>query len=483
MARTVLKAFLMIICSFYIYVKLQNLQLTKKSCLICALYSVAASFISYLFYLINPALIITGMLLCIIIYNIAVYRKHLYIIISFSVISTALSYLAFFVNLFLSSPINYPVYFKFRNWPYIDIITIIIIALFETVFMILIFKQNRLKHGIPFLTMRAGNNIGVFLGTAVLIIGSGFYVSYGKTFFSFLIPVLILITIVLILWWRTLLYDKYMDENFKRNTRDYNQKLEEKQAELDNVKRHNDELAKIIHKDNKLIPAMELAVKELIASGKNEISSEQADSLLSQLNILSDERKKILTDYEACSKALPDIKVASVFGVVKYLNQRALNLNIRFDVSVMCDIKYLTSEIISENDFNTLLSDLGENAVISASGVPDGHIFISVCIEDNSYRLNIHDNGPDFDANVILNLGKQRYTTHKQTGGSGIGLMTVYEILNADKASFLIDELPGDSNYTKKVSVIFNNKSQFLIKTTRNEILALSGTRNDIIFL
>lgn len=35
---------------------------------------------------------------------------------------------------------------------------------------------------------------------------------------------------------------------------------------------------------------------------------------------------------------------------------------------------------------------------------------------------------------LIENLGKRRYTTRKEEGGSGIGLMTAFELLKTKKA-------------------------------------------------
>ena len=39
------------------------------------------------------------------------------------------------------------------------------------------------------------------------------------------------------------------------------------------------------------------------------------------------------------------------------------------------------------------------------------------------------DNGVDFEVDTLAKLGLERVTTHKDTGGSGIGFMTTFETL------------------------------------------------------
>ena len=79
-------------------------------------------------------------------------------------------------------------------------------------------------------------------------------------------------------------------------------------------------------------------------------------------------------------------------------------------------------------------------------------------------------------------MGKIRYTTHGDSGGSGIGLMTAFEILRTCKASFLLDECINNTPYSKVISICFDGLGQIRIHSRRPEILDLSKERTDMIF-
>lgn len=64
--------------------------------------------------------------------------------------------------------------------------------------------------------------------------------------------------------------------------------------------------------------------------------------------------------------------------------------------------------------------------------------------------------------------GLKRITTHKSTGGSGIGFMTTFETLKQCKASLIIEEY-SDLEYTKAVIIKFDNKNEYRIHSYRAE--------------
>ncbi|MBQ9887012.1 MAG: GHKL domain-containing protein [Lachnospiraceae bacterium] len=285
-----------------------------------------------------------------------------------------------------------------------------------------------------------------------------------------LLAILIILTLfcglIIIFWWRSIISNSYLEKLHERDIERYESELSDKQSEIDELKAQNAELSKIIHKDNKLIPAMNLAVREIIDSSADKSNlSEHAKSIISQLDELAKERKGIIHDYESNSRKLQRSGVASVDALLKYLFNRACKLNINFDIMLMCDIKYLTKNIISENDFNTIVADLGENAIIAVSKIHNPNVLISFCIEDEHYQINFYDNAPPFAPEVLSLFGKERITTHKESGGSGIGLMTLCELLKKYNASFEIDETIKFEGYTKRVSVCFDGKADFRTST------------------
>ena len=76
------------------------------------------------------------------------------------------------------------------------------------------------------------------------------------------------------------------------------------------------------------------------------------------------------------------------------------------------------------------------------------------------YNIEIYDSGPPFSKEVLSSLGIRPVTTHKEQGGSGIGLMTVAELCRKYNAGFAVVELTDSPAYCKKISVCFGGREQ-----------------------
>ena len=71
---------------------------------------------------------------------------------------------------------------------------------------------------------------------------------------------------MLFFWWRKRLYSDYLEKLKQREIASLEKIIEEQAEEIHKLKHHNEELSKIIHRDNKLIPSMQIAVKTLLNS-------------------------------------------------------------------------------------------------------------------------------------------------------------------------------------------------------------------------
>jgi hypothetical protein len=66
----------------------------------------------------------------------------------------------------------------------------------------------------------------------------------------------------------------------------------------------------------------------------------------------------------------------------------------------------------------------------------------------------------------LIRLGSAFVTTRADKGGSGIGFMTTFDTMRECGASLEINEKES-SDYSKSVSVRFDGKSRYVIKTYR----------------
>lgn len=164
------------------------------------------------------------------------------------------------------------------------------------------------------------------------------------------------------------------------------------------------------------------------------------------------------------------------------MQHKMFTCQIAFNFTLNANINYMMTKIIDEDSLNTLIADIVENAIIATRNQLTKNILLSIDLENNCYCINIFDSGIPFESDTFLYIGKKRYTTHQNSGGSGIGLMTTFEILKKYSASFIIDETINATTYTKKIAICFDALSQFRVKSTRDDVIAISSQRNDIIF-
>ena len=274
--------------------------------------------------------------------------------------------------------------------------------------------------------------------------------------FPFLL--IFLLAIFIYVAWKNNITKTYLERLKEKDIAELNSTLSEKEQYIRRLAEENKELSKIIHSDNKLIPAMLLSVKEFIKDSSSLVpaSSETGTRLLNDLEQFSLHRKDILRTQDERCRSITETGSSSVDSILKYMKQKAYEMNIHFDMAFSCNMKALIDENISENDLNTLLADLLENAMIATKYGDCRHVLLTVDMIEDFYSINVFDSGIPFSKEVLVNLGIKNYTTHKTEGGSGIGLVTSYELLKKYNASLAIEEFIQDSGlYTKKLSIVF----------------------------
>jgi signal transduction histidine kinase len=367
-----------------------------------------------------------------------------------------------------------------------DLWAVVFTCIVQILLVMIPFRFRRLKKGMPFLLEHGSSDSGVYISISLLFAAS-FLGMNMNTDLVFVIPLFfgLISGLSVLFWWRNSLTKKYIDKTKAQEIESLQETIQAKDEEIDRLKRNNEELSKIIHKDNKLIPAMAYAVSECLSAlgitAENKALQTKARELLEQLEQLSQERSGILKSYELTGRKLPSTNVSSIDTVLTYMFQKAKEQNISFDVTISGSVKYLVENIISESDINTLLADLIENAIIATKKRLTKSILVNIGIADSSYSIDILDSGEPFSPEVLQNIGLKRTTTHEGEGGSGSGLMTTFEILRKYQASFVLDECFKNSMYSKKTSVCFDDLEQIRIKTKRLHELSALIKREDII--
>ena len=480
-----IKYFAIILCAIYCYIKLLNLPQKKKLVFPTLLFTVCLSLLAALSETVFPhTTILLLILVSVLFFSFMVPAVSPEICITAMIISYGISYITFsmaivIIGLSFISIISNPNY----NHMLYQILT----AFLQWLITQLPFQFKRLKKGMPFLTNRLHRFPLMIISLLMLFLALLMRSTAYKELYFFPFLFVFIFAIFIYLSWRNNITKTYLDKLKEKDIAELNAALSQKDIRIKELEEENSELAKIIHGDNKLIPAMALAVKSFLegASALPDGDTETGQHLLEDLEQMTAHRKGILLRQDNRCHTLHATGVSSVDNLLKYMQQKASEKDTDFDVSVTCDMDSFLRKTISEEDLNTLLADFLENAMIAAAHNSSRHVLLNIDKIDSFYHISIFDSGIPFSKEVLVNLGLQQYTTHKNEGGSGIGLVTSYELIKKYNASLIIEEYAQDSGlYTKKVSLIFNRLGQYTLYTCRDsEELEYLKKRKDLLII
>lgn len=374
-----------------------------------------------------------------------------------AIVSFSLSFLLFVAALFLSSPLLYLVYKSISDTETRNLCAYVIIAV---VHVLLTNGASRLKRVRTNASLSEifTDRIAVIAGSVIVFIITVTYAMTSEQSPKSLYILTIVITlscIELIYVLKNISMHTYVRKANENNAKRLEDELREKEGSISRLTDENMRLSKIIHRDNKMIPAMELAVEEILSCASPEEQRERSEQLLVRLRALSEERDGIVREIAQNSRDLPKTGLSATDGSLELLAAKADECGVTFDVSVLADKSSFTHNGLTELDLNTLLLDLGENAIHSASEAGGGHVLVLFGMEDGGFALNVYDSGAPFDKRVTEKLGRERVTTRGELGGSGIGLMTASQLADKYGASFIIDEHIDSDIFTKRVCVSF----------------------------
>lgn len=460
MALTLTKYFFVLFCCLYAYQKILNVQSKKHDVWYQLTFAI---FITPLVSYVRTSIPLTTLFVLIFLVEVFAmihYKTEPTVNFRVSILSFGISYILCVLSAIALSLLSIIPVFKADYSPISTMSFSLLVGILQVTLTVLLFKVRRFQRGIPNFVSHFSGDIGVFLGMLILLLASMAYIDEATKIMPAVIIFFTVITgMILYLWYRKYIANDYMQRAQNRSENILEEKVKVQSMEIE-------QLSKIIHKDNKLIAALKLTVSQL----QTEMANEHCKHLLEELETLVTERTEILTTYQQKESFLAKTGVFSIDMMLNYLVEKALSVQCSFEVSIIGDIRYMTDNIINKRDLSTLIADIGENALNANSELEVRKVLLLLGVEDNCYHLDVYDNGRQFCKETISKLGRERYTTHKKDGGSGIGLMTVLELARKYRASFEIEEMTESISYTKRVSVVFDNLLQIRIDSEREEI-------------
>lgn len=349
----------------------------------------------------------------------------------------------------------------------------------------LLLKSKRLKKGFQFLQNEKYLGLGLIIcGIIFAILGFVYTYEYNLFPHDYLVIILIGLFVTgfgLYLWIRRSITAHYRERLQLKAEEHFQSLLQEKEIENQKLNQTNEYLAKVVHRDNHLMSALDTSINAYFESDNEQYK----DNLLREIQMLTREREELIEKEQRDAKLLSTTGNLLIDGAVNDLYIKAAAHGIDFDLTVSETVDAIIGKYISQIDLQTLLCDHIKDAIIAVDAAENdkGKILVDFSVKNENYQITVFDSGVDFEIDTLAKLGKERVTTHADNGGSGIGFMTTFETLRKAYASLMITEFAHKTPFSKSVSIIFDGENSFIIQSYRSETLKAAITREDVVII
>lgn len=377
-------------------------------------------------------------------------------------ISLGINYVLFFISISITYFLNLII--KVEN----RLIILFSLIIIYTFLIYIFFGIKRFKYGFSFLRKNLENegfeimtfNASIAIVFALIILSNSNQLPLRDAVISFVIfAIIMFITIQksLQLYYKQKLLVKELEET--------KEQLANREKEIKDLEAENISISKKAHTLSHKQKSLQNKLEEM--SVNEEISTEEAAEVRARLKEIEKDLYK-----EKAKTKLDKTGITQIDDMLSYLQKECDKNKIDFELQLNGNIHYMTNNLISKEDLETLLADHVTNAIIAINHTDNINRSILVRLGEieGIYSLYIYDSGIEFEKQTLENLGKKPSTTHANEGGTGMGFMNTFDTLRKCEASLTIQELnvPNKDNYTKAIIIKFDKKQDFKIITYKN---------------
>ncbi len=362
----------------------------------------------------------------------------------------------------------------------LTLITIISIILLNN-----FFKVKRFKNGFKFLQSRENQDYidSIIINIcSTILLGYCLFGSYDGILMANLIVVFLILTVIMFIMIQKTLILYYKQKLLEKTMEDYENEIKQKDEQIKELSEEKFKISKVNHEFYNRQKSLELAVKEFINNTNTETGNEL--SVINKINKLSKEYSNKMEEIKQVEK-LPLTDIEEIDEMFKYMQSECIKNNIDFKLKIEGNIFPLINNIIEKDRLVTLIGDHLRDAIIAINfGTNKFKSIVAILgIKDKCYEFCVYDTGIEFKIETLLKLGLEPVTTHKDTGGTGIGFISTFETMKKCKASLVIIEKhkENSNDYTKAVIIRFDGKNEYRIKSYRAKQIKKQVSNNRII--
>lgn len=399
-------------------------------------------------------------------------------IITSGIISNVIVYVVFLISLLIE--LIPKQILKINN----QTIDMILTLLLEIILLSFFINMKRIRKGISFLKDPMENeylciimlSISSVIIFAYCMFGSSDEYWVNNTFFVIL--TLFIVMIVLIQKTLTLYYKQKL---LAQNIEEYKAEIASKDAEIKSLSEEKYKISKLNHEFYNRQKALIHKVEEIM--NMNTEAAEELD-LSKQINDLTKEYTDKAKEIKTLDK-LPSTGITEIDDMFKYMQSECKSKNIQFNLQINGNIYHMINNKIAQNKLVTMIGDHLRDAIIAIEFSKNSFKSILAILGENNglYEFCVFDTGIEFKIDTLLKLGLEPATTHKDSGGTGIGFMTTFETMSETKASLIINEMHemNNTDYTKSITIRFDGKNEYRIKSYRSDEIKKKLKDNRII--
>ena len=478
---TVIKMFIINLFVFILFFKISNqkcnyLKIFVGSVMLSVIYVIEKNYINDdIFVLIISTYLMQNVFLWIILSN-----KNCIIVGNF--ISNTVVYILYSLSLIIEIAIKmiFSIEFDIRN----QTIDLILALAIEAIFLKCIMNLKRIKNGLSFLKDQVENEYFALMFmeiSANIIFTYCIFVNSNDEFSWNILAMFFVLSIIMVIMIQRTLALYYKQKLLAKNIEDYKSEIALKDAQIKSLSDEKYKISKLNHEFYNRQKALIHKVEE-ITSMNTEIADEL--DLSKQINDLTKEYTDKAQEIKTLDK-LPTTGIVEIDDMFKYMQSECDSKKIQFNLKINGNIYHMINNKIPQSRLVTLIGDHLRDAIIAIDFTNNTFKSILAVLGENNgvYEFCVFDTGIEFKIDTLLNLGLKPATTHKDSGGTGIGFMTTFETMKETKASLIIDEMREMSNtdYTKSVTIRFDGKNEYRIKSYRSDEIKKKMKDNRII--
>lgn len=342
-------------------------------------------------------------------------------------------------------------------------------------------KNKRFKNGIPLLVNQNQLNISTLVSIALSLFM--IYFVDNKNLISVQRYALIAIHLVLaflIYWWQAQITKTYRRNLELRELESMRTEMAELKKQMEELKAENDRLARITHRDNTLISALKNStVKYLSTDFANPaVAEEVRNQLIENINTLSAERASLMTAHKEVSAREFATGLSLLDTLLHEMDEKALEMKITFAVHMGISLNEFIPNVVLESDLVHTVDDLLKNAFKATRSSEKRVVQLQFYKLGKNLVIEVADSGIPFEVKSLVNMGVEKLTTYED--GSGIGLMDIWNTKETYGATYHLEECVNAAPFTKKISLTFDKKNRYSIRTLRKEEILQASRRADL---